>query len=99
MLLTTILLISLLNPNCAKAQFLLDQFMSESAGAKNETQALNHKSPSTDEIIGSLQKQGYSDITVSTNNPQQFVATSPIGMHVLLTVEPMTGKIISVTPQ
>lgn len=83
----------------ASAQFLLDQALSSSVGGGNELGGVAHSPADADTILQNIKQQGYSNIAVSPTNPQQYTATNPIGMSVLLTIEPITGKILSVTPQ
>ena len=86
-------------PASTQAQLLLDQFMGGSAGAGTELGSAAHAPLDTNTIVQRLQQQGYSNINLASTNPQQFTAISPIGTAVVLTVEPMTGQVITVTPQ
>ena len=86
-------------PESASAQLLLDQALGGAVGGGNELGLAARGPVDAATILQSLKQQGYSNINVSPTNSQQYTALNPLGMAVLLTVEPVTGKILSVTPQ
>ncbi len=82
----------------AQAQ-LADEASALALGANLELGSVARAPASPDAIKANLQTQGYSNITVSPNDPSQYTAVAPGGIPVLLSVDKVTGKVISAVPQ
>jgi hypothetical protein len=97
------LLTSLMIGHSAHAQLMIDQAMGSAIGGATELGSIPKTAMSPDSILYNLQKQGYTNISVITpttiGTPTQVTATSPAGIPVNLTIDPVTGKVLSALPQ
>ena len=83
----------------AQAQLLMDQAAGTAVGGGTELSSAARAPSDVNTITNQLQAQGYSNISVSPNDPHQFTATASGGTAVIVAIDPATGKVLSVVPQ
>jgi hypothetical protein len=84
------------------AQTLLDTTVGGMAvGGATELGSVKQAAP-PGVIIGNLQRQGYTNIDnltpAASGGPMHATATAPGGTRVKLTIDPLTGQLVGVTP-
>jgi len=92
---------ALLYSGGAVAQSLVEQGMAGAVGAGalyGATQTFNPSGEDKEILIG-LQQQGYSNIVAVPSVPSQYTAFHPSAGPVLVTLDPSTGQILSVSPR
>jgi hypothetical protein len=96
------LLLMLPYPGRVSAQFLSEQAVVGATGAASvgavygAAKAVNKPA---DPNVQLLQNQGYISVVADPSSPSQYRAFDPRQGPVLLTIDPSTGQVISVTPQ
>lgn len=85
-----------------KAQGLADMAVGAAVGAGTVGGVSVSPLVDASSIEANLKRQGYTNFTIPTpkpNSPYQFTATSPDGTPVTMSVDTLTGGILSVMPQ
>ncbi len=97
----SLLWVGVLVTHNASAQGLIDSTMGLAVGADSELGSVKAAPPSG--IIGGLQSQGFTNISglapTPMGTPMHATAISPAGIPVTLTIDPVTGQVLSATPQ
>ena len=83
----------------AQAQLMMDTAVDALAGNASHLNALTQLNANAPFIAERLKQTGYTNIRPAPTGANQYYATTPEGMNVLLTCDPTTGQIISAIPQ
>lgn len=93
-----VILCGVMVAGAAQAQFMTDQLVGNTIGAKAHLNALTQSTDAAT-IVTRLRQQGYTDVQINPSNPREATAMSPAGFRVKLLIDRTTGQIISAVPQ